>query len=241
MKKHCIVFLYLLTILLQAPGQEKTFTISTSYKNLLSNPEGSGMLDKIMGEAFRRIGLKAEIVFTPTAKSLVDVNAGLLDAELNRIEGMEADYPNLVRVRESNMIMNFVAFSRRKIKIDGWESLRPLSIGIVKGWKILENGTKGFPRVVFVPSETELFTMLRKDRIDIALYSDLTGYATLKEMDVTGIIALEPPLAEREMFLYVHKRHTALADDIAKALRSMKKDGTHGRIVEETARSVRGR
>jgi len=233
-KKCSVVPIILLLSALSSFADETAFSISTSYNNLLSNSEHTGMLDRIMVEAFRRIGMEAELVFTPTEKSLVDVNAGILDAELNRIAGMEEMYPNLVRVPEANMVMHFVAFSKQDFEIDGWESIRDLNIGIVKGWKILENNTVGFPHVVFVPTEKELFTMLRKDRIDIALYSKLTGYAVLKDLGYEGIRHLEPPLESREMFLYVHKEHSELIDDIAEAIRSMKADGSYDRIVEET-------
>ncbi len=235
MKRITIVLLLLITSLGPLFSQESEFTISTSYNNLLSNRSRTGMLDRIMIEAFRRMDMEARLVFTPTEKSLVDVNEGILDAELNRIEGMERSYPNLVKVPESNMTMHFVAFSRRSIEIDGWESIRDLNIGIVKGWKILENNTAGFSSVVLVPTEKELFNMLRKDRLDVALYSKLTGYAVLQDLgyDDEGIRHLEPPLASRDMFLYVHKDHAHLANDIAAAIRSLKADGTYDRIVEE--------
>lgn len=235
MKRLSIVLLLLITSLGFLSSQEPEFTISTSYNNLLSNRSRTGMLDRIMIEVFKRMDMKARLVFTPTEKSLVDVNAGILDAELNRIEGMEQTYPNLVRVSEPNMTMHFVAFSRRNIEIDGWESIRNLNIGIVKGWKILENNTRDFPSVILVPTEKELFNMLRKDRLDVALYSKLTGYAALQDLgyDNEGIRHLEPPLASRDMFLYVHKEHANLADDIAAALRSLKTDGTYNRITEE--------
>ena len=235
MKILSVVLLLLIASLGSLSSQESEFTISTSYNNLLSNRSRTGMLDRIMIEAFQRLNMKAQLVFTPTEKSLVDVNAGLLDAELNRIEGMEKMYSNLVRVPEPNMTMYFVAFSRRNIEIDGWDSIRDLNIGIVKGWKILENNTRDFPNVVLVPTEKELFNMLRKDRLDVALYSKLTGYAVLQDLDYDneGIRHLEPPLASRDMFLYVHKSHAALTDDIASAIRSLKTDGTYDRIVEE--------
>lgn len=234
MKKNLALLLMLLCTLFAGFSQESTFFISTSYKNLLSNPEQTGMLDRIMEAVFRRIGLDAEIVFTPTEKSLVDVNAGLLDAELNRVAGMEASYPNLVQVPEPNMTMEFVAFSKHKFPIDGWDSIRDLYIGIVRGWKILEENTAGFPRRTLVPSETELFTMLNKDRLDIALYSKLTGYAALKEMGYEDITHLDPPLVSRKMYLYVHKRHAGLVPQIAAALQSMKNDGSYARIVGES-------
>jgi len=214
-------------------AEDGAFTISTSYKSLLSNPEQTGMLDRLMKEAFQRIGLRAEIVFNPTERSLVDVNAGLVDAELNRIEGMEKHFPNLVRVPEPNMIMHFVAFAKKSYPIDGWKSIEPLYIGIVRGWKILEKNTEGFPHVTFAPTETELFNMLQKDRIDVALYAKLTGYEQLNLRGFTEIRHLEPPLASRPMFLYLNKKHADLTGPLADALRAMKADGTYDRIVKE--------
>ena len=234
MKKTVCAVLILLVVLSTLYGTGNKFYISTSYKNLLSNPEKSGMLDRIMDEAFHRIGLEAEIVFSTTEKSLVDVNAGLLDGELNRVAGMVEQFPNLLQVPEPNMTMHFVAFAKQDFKIDGWESIRNLYIGIVKGWKILEQNTTGFPHRSLVPSETELFTMLHKDRLDVALYSKLTGYAALEEMNYDELFHLEPPLVSRKMYLYVHKSHAALVPKIADALRSMKDDGSYQRIVSDS-------
>ncbi|MBN1102486.1 MAG: transporter substrate-binding domain-containing protein [Deltaproteobacteria bacterium] len=242
MFKSALALCVCLMVVCIAPGvcdpAEDVFTISTSYKSLLSNPEQTGMLDKLTKEAFRRIGLRVEIVFTPTERSLVDVNAGLLDGELNRIEGMERGFPNLVRVPESNMTMHFVAFAKKAYPLNGWKSLEPFHVGIVRGWKILEKETRGFPHVILVPTETELFTMLFKDRIDVALYDKLTGYEQLKLRGFVGIRHLEPPLASREMFLYLHKKHEGMVDAVAKALRQMKQDGTYDRIVRETTSRV---
>jgi len=232
--KHlfAIVFLSVALVIPVVHAQE-TFTISTSYQNLLSNSEGTGMLDLILNEAFRRIGMKVEFVYTTTGKSLVDVNAGVFDGEINRIAGMETQYPDLRRVPEPNMVMDFVAFATKPFRISGWESIRDLDIGLVRGWKILEDNTKGFPNVVTLPTELELFNMLRKGRIDVALYDLYTGYVVLNELGMKDAVSLDPPLASREMFLYVHKKHDALRDRIAVALREMKADGTWSRIVAQ--------
>ncbi len=232
----CLV-LAILTISARSVAAQDTFTISTSYQNLLSNAEGNGMLDRILTEAFRRIGLKVEIVYTPAAQSLPDVNAGIMDGEINRIAGMETQYPNLRRISEPNMTMDFVAFSSRPIAVSGWESIRELDIGLVKGWKILEDNTKGFPHVVTLPSEIELFTMLHKGRIDIALYDRLTGYTVLKNLGYGNISPLRPPLEQRDMFLYVHRKHEAVMEKIAASLRAMKRDGTYDRIEAEVLES----
>ena len=233
MKKLAAVVLFLsLCLMVSAQESEKTLSISTSYNNLLSNSSGTGMLDRILVEACRRRGIEAKIVYTQTNKSLEDVNAGLVDAELNRIAGMEEHYTNFVRVPEPNMTMHFVAFARKNYSVQGWESIRELYIGLVSGWKILENNTAGFPHVVRTPTEAELFSMLDKNRIDIALYSLLTGYAVLRDRGITDIHHLEPPLASRDMYLYVHQSKEQLVPAIAEGLREIKKDGTYDAIVQ---------
>lgn len=192
------------------------------------------MLDRILIEAFRRIGIEARIVFTPTERSLVEVNEGKLDAEMNRIAGMEINYPNLVQVPEPNMQMHFVAFSKKEFSISDWNSLAGLKIGLVNGWKILERNTRGLPFVSRVVREDQLFEMLNRGRLDVALYSKLNGYELINKYGYTGIKHLEPPLASKDMFLYLHNKHAALAPKVAAALRAMKQDGTYDRIVAET-------
>ncbi|MFW5499888.1 MULTISPECIES: substrate-binding periplasmic protein [unclassified Maridesulfovibrio] len=234
--KHIIVTFLIACCLnsTYAFADEDTIRISTSYKTLLSTPEGTGMLDQVIKEAFRRIGKKARIVFTPNERSLIAVNGGMFDGEINRVAGMEKDFPNLIQVPEANMIMLFVAFATKDIIISDWESLRPLRIGIVKGWKILERNTEGFPRITRVMNADQLFLMLHKERIDVALYSKILGHEWIKELNCTHVHHLEPPLASQAMYLYLHKKHEDLVTPLAKAIKEMKKDGTYDKIVLET-------
>lgn len=234
--KFAIVFVTVLCLWFcpMAGAKDEVIRISTSYRNLLSTSECSGMLDQIVMEAFRRIGVKAEIVFTNTRRSLVAVNAGQIDGEINRIEGIEKNYPNLVRVLEPNMRMKFVAFARREIAISDWESLRGLRIGMVQGWKILESNTRGFPNIIRLTEVSTLFTMLEMNRLDVVLYSKLTGYEELHKLGYDDIQHLSPALSEQDMFLYLHKSHEKLGVPLAEALREMKKDGTYDKIVNET-------
>ncbi|HNR65903.1 MAG TPA: hypothetical protein PKJ95_06405, partial [Atribacterota bacterium] len=75
-----ICILILLISLVYTPALAQTdedlpvLTVSTSYKSLFSTSEQTGMLDRIVKEAFQRIGIKTEIVFNPTGRSSEDVN-----------------------------------------------------------------------------------------------------------------------------------------------------------------------
>jgi polar amino acid transport system substrate-binding protein len=43
----------------------------------------------------------------------------------------------------------------------------------------------------------------------------------------------EPPLAMREMFIYLHKKHKALVPKLANVLREMKQDGRYQILVDK--------
>jgi polar amino acid transport system substrate-binding protein len=234
MKNIQILLTLLILLLLVIPlGAQPVFTVSSSYNNLLSNPERQGLLDLLLKEVFNRLDREVRIVYTETARSLVDVNAGVYNAEINRIEGMETAYPNLVRVPEPNMIMDFTAFAKTDLPVSRWSDLEPYCVGLVKGWKILEEHTRELPRVNAVPTEIQLFRMLDADRIDVALYARRTGYAVVDSLGLSGIKHIDPPLESQPMYLYLHKSQASLAGPIAETLRQMKRDGSYAVIMGE--------
>lgn len=233
------LFGVLLLCVLSSVGNAQTLLIGTSYKSLLSTPEQDGMLDLIAKEAFRRIGVGIELPFQPAERSILSANHGFHDGELNRIAGMETLYPNLIRVPESSMRFDFVLFQRAQdppLSVDGWDSLAEFYIGFVKGWKILERNTQGFPHLTLTNSAQQLFSVLDKGRVDGVLYGRLVGYAMVESLGLSGIVVVEPPLAQKDMFIYLHKRHAALVPQVAEALRDMKRDGAYQRIVEAAIR-----
>jgi polar amino acid transport system substrate-binding protein len=231
-----LVFLSFFLVLISIPAhsEERTLTIGTSYKTLLSEPDQSGMLDRIVKEAFLRIGITVDIPFLPAERSIMLANTGIHDGELNRIEGIERLYPNLVRVPESNMDFNFVAFSKKQdFATTDWSTLKSMRVGFIKGWKILEENLKDHPDVVYANSAEQLFKQLDKGHIDVALYGELVGCGQLKKMSLTDVKVLSPPLATRKMYMYLNEKHKGLTVKVAESLREMKRDGSYDRIVEE--------
>jgi polar amino acid transport system substrate-binding protein len=214
---------------------ENKLVIGTSYKMLLSTPAQDGMLDRIAKEVFRRVGYGVELPYLPAERSLMAVNDGLHDGELNRIEGMEKLYPNLVRIKESMMDFQFVGFTK-KISVQGgrWENLKPHQIGLIKGWKILEKNVGNFPKITFFHSAGELFQGLELGRVDVILYGKLIGLAVIKELNIQDLNIIQPPFATRKMYMYLHKKHEPLLPKAADGLRQMKLDGTYDEIVSKS-------
>jgi polar amino acid transport system substrate-binding protein len=140
-------------------------------------------------------------------------------------------YKNLRIVPEKITEYEFVAFGKNpQVQLNGWESLQNYYVGIITGWKILENNIIRFKELTKVKNAELLFKTLRDDKVDLVVYNKLDGLGTIKELSLKGIYPLERTLATKEMFLYLHKNREDIIPQLTHALRSMKSDGTYDRI-----------
>jgi polar amino acid transport system substrate-binding protein len=215
--------------------KQQPVVLTTSMTSPLSKIDQSGFYDQILIEAFRRVGQPVQIMHLPTERSISNANLGITDGEFPRISGLDRLYPNLLKVPEKVDAFDFVAFTwRSDIQLENWASCRPYDIAIVRGWKILESNLTDVKSLVTVRNQEVLFSFLAKHRTDIAVYSRFEGEEMIKGLGLQEIRALEPPLATRDMFLYLNKKHHRLIPELAKQLRSMKNDGTYDRIRKKT-------
>lgn len=215
-------------------ANEPTLVISDTYDTPYTTEAGDGFLDLVAAEAFRRSGLRLKMVRVSPERALLNANAGIEDGVSARIAGLDKAYPNLVRVPEKVLDFPFVAFARHsKIDKASWETLAPLAVGHIQGWKIFEQSLKPGTAVTIVDTAEQLFAMLDRNRVDVALYERWLGLALAKKMGIKDIRVVEPALADREMFIYLHKRHADKVAAISAALRAIKADGTYSRICRE--------
>jgi len=203
-------------------------TLNTTGKPPLNTPQLTGFMDLVAKEAFRRIGYTLKTVQLPAERGLINVNAGLEDGEMSRINGLNKLYPNLIQVPEKIMDWEFVAFSSNKISLtQGWQSLLPYSVAFINGWKILEKNVPIKTDITKVRTPEQLFLMLSKNRADLILYERWGGLLYTRTNKITAIKQLQPPLATKKMFIYLHKKHTTLIPKLASSLKKMKLDGTY--------------
>lgn len=121
----------------------------------------------IVREAYRRIGTDIVIKKYPAERALHLANQGEVAGEIQRIDGIAANYPNLIQVYPPINYIEGVVFSKSvAFEIDGWESLRPYRIGIIRGIKFAERNTVGM-NVLQASVYSALFKMLDRKRFDI--------------------------------------------------------------------------
>jgi polar amino acid transport system substrate-binding protein len=216
-----------------SPALCKEFIFNSSYSPPNSTPDETGILDTLLKECFRRLGHTVDIRMLPAERCLRDSNAGIADGEVGRVAGIDILYPNLIRVPEPIIeSRDFVAFSiRHRFNTPSWKSLAPYNVGIVKGWKILEVNATPAKTLLKVASTTALFTVLARDRIDVALSARTDGTTTARKLGIAGRVRImEPPLASLKLYLYLHRTQREWVGPVNRTLQAMKQDGTFKRL-----------
>ncbi len=217
-----------------APADD-SLVIATTAGAPLINGDRTGFMERVAIEVFRRIGKSVEIVSLPAERSLLNVNDGVEDAEFVRISGLRKNYPNLRQVPEPIYVMEFSAFSNSvQFSPTDWNSLKPYDVAFVTGWKILEANIKGSHTLTKLGSPENLFTFLDKRRTQVAVFAKWQGIDRITKLGLKDITIMEPPLATRNMYLYLNKKHEGLVPKISEALKQMKRDGTYDAIKAET-------
>jgi polar amino acid transport system substrate-binding protein len=220
-------------------AERRVLVLNDTNEPPYTTPERDGFLDVVATEAFRRVGVELRLIKLPAERGLLNANAGIEDGDLTRIAGLETRYPNLVRVPEKLADWEFAAFSKDATIPATWEAIRQRAVGHVKGWKIYEQAVAGAERVTTTDDPEQLFRLLDLGRIEVALYERWLGLALAQRLGIKNVRLLSPPLARREMFVYLNRSHAALAPQLAQALRELKRAGYYDRVYREKLKPYR--
>ena len=184
----------------------------------------------ILREAYRRLGVSAEIEKFPAERALRLANAGKVDGDVQRIDGLSRKYPNLLQITPAINFIEGAAFSaEKKFAVSGWTSLKPYRIGIIRGIKFAEAGTTGMNRYT-AGDYGELFRMLARGRVDVVIAPSLNGHYQIEWMRLKEIEELEPPLKRFPLFHYLHRKHEVLANRLGEMFMQMRDTGELGKI-----------
>lgn len=202
--------------------------IGSCHQPPLSNATGTGILDRLVVEAFRRVGRAACIEPLTCERSLRNADNGATDGDLLRIpSAVAASAPNLVAVPEPLYRVVMYGFALDPgLRIGGLDDLTRLRVGYILGWKILEDRVRAAD-TLRVRGPEELFALLPGNKADLVIYERLTGIQLTRDMNLTGVRLLEPPLVNTPQHLMLNGRHRQLVEPLAAALRAMKTEGAY--------------
>ncbi len=205
-----------------AAGGKDTNTIRLV---VAANTADTVVSEVIVRKAYARLGYRVEIARYPAERALMLADKGQADGDVQRIDGLGRQYPNLIQLRPAINYIEGSAFTAGKpLTIHGWESLRPYRIGLIRGIKFAELNTVGMDRHLVGDYET-LFKMLRKGRFELGVSTRLNGLYQLKRLNIAGISPIDPPLARFELYHYLHRSRAGLAPSLEAVFRSMQASG----------------
>lgn len=205
-----------------------------------STPDGSGLADRIVKEALKREGIEVKTVILPSERSLINANEGVVDGDYIRIEGIQNTYKNLIMVPESVCDYEFTAFTKKPgVKLTSWADLSRYHVAFITGWKLFENNVNSAKSLTKVKNADALFELLANDRADIVLIERKQGEMLVRKHRIERARAVNPPLAVRKMYLYLHSKHSALVPGIARQLLGLKQGGFVGRMLEDVRLDLR--
>jgi len=192
----------------------------------------AGIPEKVLTEAYGRLGLSVSFTEFSLNKSLEVANAGDYDGETGRVAGVESKYPNLLMVPVSFYSLDAVALATRKdIQVDGWESLAGYRVGYIAGGQLVERETKGWERVTTVQGMSQGLKLLLKGKFDVFIDERRHASREIAFFGVDSVKILEPPIVEIPLYHYVHKKNAKLIPRLTKVLQDMEAEGVIDKIA----------
>ena len=197
---------------------------------------------EILKDVYRRLDISIEFVDMPAKRALIESSQGHVDGEVQRILAVQSEYPSLIAVQPSiNYIEPSAFVKQRDFRVDGWTSIAPYAIGIVRGVGSSERGTRGMDKVEVVATMDQLMQMLALDRIDVAVNDRFSGLLVNKKLHLDTVVhPLSPALERIPLYHFLHEHHRDLVPRVEKAIRDMEASGELQRLRQDiTSRMLR--
>ena len=229
LKKNIFILLLLLASVFSAPGiaKEQRQLIFTDIVDPLPS---SIIAQRVLRIAYQRLGITLTFLLVPNlrTKSLL---------ENHEVDGMVyrfSDKPlsNLVKVSVPITAEDFCVYAvNKKFTVNGYQSLRPYSIGYLNGAKIFDENLRDF-QIETAPNEESLLRKLAAGRTDLVIESR-ASLCTVKKLGLTNIMMLEPSVDKVFGYHWLARNHQEIVPKIEQILKEMTHDGTIKKIQKQ--------
>ncbi len=223
----------------------------------VAQPFAMGMVDneasfvakwygRIYLEAFRRLGLRVDLVSYPTQRIGVVLDQGLIDGEAARARIYADAHPELIRVDESLFDVTFGLFATNPaVELRRVEDLaaQKLRVGYRRGVLVCENTLVPVlpaDQLADVTRVDQGLMMLAAGRSDVFCDNDIAVASALDVPELKGVTTIRQVLVLNvvPLYPYLHRRHAVLAPRLAATLKQMKAEGLIERYRLEALREA---
>jgi polar amino acid transport system substrate-binding protein len=191
---------------------------------------------KILTEAYKQIGYDIDIQSYPMqrAKSMLDKSR----ADGYNFAGTDiiSEHPTCVPIKIPIGYDDIVVYSvKTYFKVSGWESLKPYSIGYMKGIEVIENNIRGMNTDRAI-TPTQAFDKLIAGRTDIVVLPRAIGLMIGKKYP--AIRQLEPPVKRIPLYTVLSSMRADIAPKLENVLSGMIDSGRIRIITDEVEAEI---
>lgn len=201
---------------------------------------GTRVAVELLQEAYRMNGHKLRPQLVPSQRALFMAENGLVDGDLFRIEGIEAEHPNLVPVPYP-LLHGHVSALLARAGNECADKLPdgPLIAAVRRGVIIEKRAAQSLGLIpVYTGSYAQVEMLLDSGRVDLALISEIEGISPLTRRAFKRHQKLCAPVARFTLFHYLHRRHAELANTLAETLEQLETSGEKQRILERAYKQL---
>ncbi len=202
---------------------------------LIAYNEASATMIPLVQAVYSELGISVVFELVPSERALHDANRGVYDADVSRVSGMLAAYPDLIYCLEPMSIVELLPYVRKgdSLRIESAEQLQRYRVGLGRGSKLAEGFVASAGITPVLANNLESLTnMLTAGRFDVALITTTQlssqGKALASVAEQAG-----PALLSRPALHVLNRRNTELIPRFDAVLRKMKADGRLAALLQK--------
>jgi len=171
--------------------------------------------------AFFEANIEMHLVDLPGLRSIDKANQGVIDGDIFRFENSVLNFPNLIKVDAAlSRSEMWVVVTEERICPEFNDLPLSKPVGML-GTKYFEQ-VYSFSRVGYevAPNPMAVIKMLAKDRADYSVMSKNVKSTLQSASKIALKICYDEPIIEIKGYLYLHKKHHLLVEDLRRAFES---------------------
>ena len=214
----CLVWL-LLTPFVQAKNTVLTLSVTPEINTIFP------MLESSVLDAFKQLGIDVEFVEIPSARATKESQLGHFDGELIRMAEYDRYAANLIAVSVPYGAIEIKAYARKETTLNNYDDLLATTVATERGARFVSDIQAKFPfKTIEVLKWEQSLVMVSEGRVDVTLSTPVYAQLLMRKYKINNIEAKNLELGEVEFYLWLDKKHQAIADKLAPIFKMMKND-----------------
>ena len=194
----------------------------------------------VMRKVYEKLGLSISIEPLPGKRAIAETISGRKHGEIMRIWTYGEEHKEVIRVPTPYYQLETMVFYKvgDDIDVKQRQDLKNYAVLKVRGVKHTNNITSGLEDVYDYDTTELMLKALRNNTGTLALTHTADGIFTARKFRLDDIRMTHKPLAELDLYHYVHRSQGHLVEKVDRVLNEMKVSGELSKVIKEAEEKV---